>query len=72
MEFEYRYSKNVMQSFNRQRDMAHIIINSMGYTVLSVSIKNTKSTPKEIIRFRTSLMEENVITISKDGVKLEA
>lgn len=72
MELEYRYSKNVMQSFNRQRDMAHIIINSMGYTVLSVSIKNTKSTPKEIIRFRTSLMEENVITISKDGVKLEA
>lgn len=72
MELEYRYSKNVMQSFNRQRDMAHIIINSMGYTVLSVSIKNTKSTPKEIIRFRTPLMEENVITISKDGVKLEA
>ena len=72
MELEYRYSKNVMQSFNRQRDMAHIIINSMGYTVLSVSIKNTKSTPKEIKRFRTPLMEENVITISKDGVKLEA
>ena len=52
--------------------MAHIIINSIGYAVLSVSIKNTKSTPKEIIRFRTPLMEENVITISKDGVKLEA
>lgn len=72
MELEYRYSKNVMQSFNRQRDMAHIIINSMGYTVLSVSIKNTKSTPKETIRLKTSSTEESVITISKDGVKLEA
>lgn len=71
MELEYRYSKNVMQSFNRQRDMAHIIINSMGYTVLSVSIKNTKSTPKEIIRLKTSSTEESTITISKDGVKLE-
>lgn len=72
MEFEYRYSKNVMQSFNRQRDMACAIINSMGYTVLSVSIKNTKSTPKETIRLKTSSTEESVITISKDGVKLEA
>lgn len=52
--------------------MAHRIINSIGYSVLFMSIKNTKSTPKEIIRFRTSSMEENVITVSKDGVKLEA
>ena len=72
MELEYRYSKNVMQSFNRQRDMACIIINSMGYPVLSVSLKNTKSTPKETIRLKTSSTEESVITISKDGVKLEA
>lgn len=72
MELGYRYSKNVMQSFNRQRDMACAIINSMCYPVLSVSIKNTKSTPKEIIRLKTSSTEESVITISKNGVKLEA
>lgn len=66
--------KNVIQSFIRQRDMAYTIINSMGYTVLSVSIKNTKTTPKETIRLKTSSTstEESVITISKNGVKLEA
>lgn len=52
--------------------MAYAIINFMGYSVLSVSFKNTKSTPKEVILLRTSSTEENVITISKDGVKLEA
>lgn len=54
--------------------MAYTIINSMGYTVLSVSIKNTKTTPKETIRLKTSSTstEESVITISKNGVKLEA
>ena len=72
MELEYRYSKNVMHSFNRQKDMAYAIINFMCYPVLSVSIKNTKSTPKETIRLKTSSTEESVITISKDGVKLEA
>lgn len=72
MEVGYRYSKNVIQSFNKQKDMAYAIINLMGYSVLSVSFKNTKSTPKEVILLRTSSTEENVITISKDGVKLEA
>lgn len=72
MEVCYRYSKNVIQSFNKQKDMAYAIINFMGYSVLSVSFKNTKSTPKEVILLRTSSTEENVITISKDGVKLEA
>ena len=72
MEVGYRYSKNVIQSFNKQKDMAYAVINLMGYSVLSVSFKNTKSTPKEVILLRTSSTEENVITISKDGVKLEA
>lgn len=72
MEVGYRYSKNVIQSFNKQKDMAYAVINLMGYSVLSVSFKNTKSTPKEVILLRTSSTEEIVITISKDGVKLEA
>ena len=70
MEIGYRYSDNVMKSFNKQQTMAYTIINAMHIPVISKSIVNTKSTPKERLRLNFNSTDITIV-ISKDGVKQE-
>ena len=70
MEIGYKYSDNVMKSFNKQQTMAYTIINAMHIPVISKSIVNTKSTPKERMRLNFN-GADIIIVISKNGVKQE-
>ena len=70
MEIGYRYSDNVMKSFNKQQTMAYTIINAMHIPVISKSIVNTKSTPKERLTLNFNSTDITIV-ISKDGVKQE-
>lgn len=70
VEIGYKWSDNVMNSFNKQQTMAHTIINAMHIPVVSKSIVNTKSTPKERLRLNFNGADITIV-ISKDGVKQE-
>lgn len=70
VEIGYKWSDNVMNSSNKQRTMAYTIINAMHIPVVSKSIANTKSTPKERLRLNFNGADITIV-ISKDGVKQE-
>lgn len=70
VEIGYKWSDNVMNSFNKQQIMAYTIINAMHIPVVSKSIVNTKSTPKERLRLNFKGADITIV-ISKDGVKQE-
>ena len=59
-----------MKSFNKQQTMAYTIINAMHIPIISKSIVNTMSTPKERLRLNFNGVDIPIV-ISKDGVKQE-